>query len=277
MKPDDKKTEVAKQKKGEVGDVIDYGSMAGEGYENQTSRDMSIPYIGLTQQLNPELNKKKEDKFISGLEVGDFFNSVTREIIGKADDGFFFVPCFTENIFVEWKPRDLGGGLIGRHSIDSAEVDEARRAAKGSLDLKNGENDLLDTFYLYGLIVDGPEAEDVLGFGVISCTKSKIKPYRKLMTILNSFSLAGGGKPPMFAHCLKVTSREEENAQSQPYQNIVFAPAVNDSVNDSLIKPGNPTLNAAQELKKAVQGGVTKIEGEQDAAGDGTGETSEHF
>lgn len=83
------KQEMEKVKPGDVGKlttVPDYlkreqGQVAA-GTEYMEQQDLTMPRLGLCQALTPQ-RQKADPKFIQGLEEGQFFNSVTREIYGE--------------------------------------------------------------------------------------------------------------------------------------------------------------------------------------------------
>ena len=124
----------------------EYGEDEGKGYEHQSAADTRIPIIAQMQDLSPPVKSRKAN-------VGDFFNSVTEQI-WPGNEGFLFVPATTRHVFVEWVPRDKGGGYRGQHQPDSDVVMAAIAAAKKDPDAKFGEystpdgNELQETFYV---------------------------------------------------------------------------------------------------------------------------------
>lgn len=52
------------------------------GLENMERSDMTLPRLGLCQSLSPQ-RIKSDPKYISGLEEGQYFNTITREIYGE--------------------------------------------------------------------------------------------------------------------------------------------------------------------------------------------------
>ena len=103
---------VAKKKKTDVStDVMDdiFG-MAGEGASFDSS-EMQIPFVRVLQALSPQLNKKKAE-YIEGAEQGDLFNNVTMQS-WDGEDGVNIIPCFQTTKYLEFTPRDMGGGFRG--------------------------------------------------------------------------------------------------------------------------------------------------------------------
>lgn len=205
------------------------------------------------------------------------FNTVTEELFdGK--EGITLVPCVTEHVFVEWKPRSDGGGFVKVHTTDSETVKQAKEAAKEFGDYKVGENDLVETFYMYCMVLrEGQHDQTPTEFVIVAFTGTKIKAYKRIMGRLRMFK----GNPPLFAHRILVRTVAEEN-QHGKYRNFQIEPAVEGDVGKSLTPPqleGNPhpVLMAGQEFGKQVREGLARAsyESVKRDAGQGSGESTE--
>ena len=234
---------------------MDFGEHAGVGFENVDSSHLSVPFLGVLQDLSPEVNKKR-DEYVEGAEPGMMINTVTKEIMKSP---VCIVPCATEHMFVEWTPRNKGGGLVASHEPGSAYVQEVRSLEGqkfGKLVTADG-NDLIETFYIYALLLSDSSSTTSTSPIVISCSSTKIKEYKRLMTKLRTIK----GRPPMYAFRIAVTTKDETNKSNQPYSNISFAPAVNNSLAESANLPGTEfegLLSEGQALTKAFRTGTAK-------------------
>jgi hypothetical protein len=243
--------------------VLDYGDAAGLGFDRQTADDVAIPFLNIIQPLSPELQGDASEK-IPGAQAGMMFNSVTKELF-SGETGVVFQLCDTKQEFVEWKPRDKGGGFVGVHGVDSEVVVAARAASTkfGKYTSKEG-NDLVQTFNTVGLLHRTASLEEQIASGtpeamVIAFTSTKIKSYRAIMTRLSNFM---HGKVPLFAHRVKITTVREQRDKGISY-NFRIEPLVGGDVAKSLIPPKhgdgpNPLLVTAQKLLKAYRGGALK-------------------
>jgi hypothetical protein len=249
---------------GEVA-IFDYGADAGSGYENQSAKDISIPFLNVLQSNSPICGE--ED---SVARPGMLMNSVTQELF-SGKDGIPFVPVTTRHSFVEWVPRDAGGGIVGEHAIDSQVVADARArngGALGKLKTSNG-NDLIETFTIIGLQLT--EDGDIAGPMIVANTSTKIKPYKGLMTRLRTYlhPAPGGRKvqPPLFAHKVRIATFKDKNTKGE-FFNFVFNP-LNGDVAKSLNAPDSPVMAAARELKTAFETGAVRAATETQSNGDG--------
>lgn len=187
-------------------------SHAGLGAQDATTEDMAIPFIKCAQSLSDEVDKR-HSSYIEGLEVGDFFNTATTAFY-KSEAGFYFIPVMFRRTYLEWTPRDAGGGFNGEH--DASILQKTEPDGKGGQFLENG-NEIVVTAMWYGMVVDKESGE--CSSAVISLAKTQYKKSRQLMTKLKSVQVASSsGKkfnPPIFYNVLHITSVPESNDQGK--------------------------------------------------------------
>lgn len=263
--------ELTKNEKAELAVTPDYGDYDGEtGFENQTRDDRSTPYLTLLQTNSPQCDEDEEGN-VEGAAPGMFLNSATEELYDGRGEGVLVVPAYTEHIYIEYRPRDAGGGFVGTHEVSSEVVRKARSTAEAFNRLKVGENDLTEAFYLYCVLCDG---EEPVGGIVVPFTSTKIKAYKKWNTRVSTLLLpkpnGRRGTPPIYAHLVRVTSLKQENQHGKFFV-FELAPA-NGKLTDSLLPPDDPRFQAGYQLMKTVAAGEAKAA--QPTANNGT-ETNE--
>jgi len=202
-------------KKGQGGtDVAAYAGYEedrGAGFENQTAEDIAVPFIEILQAQSPEV--MVED----GPKAGTFINRTTGEIF-SGKEGISFVPCTTDHVVVEWVPRDKGGGIVSVYSLDDPLVVKVRNEQPlGKYTHPTNGNDLIETFYVYGLFVD---TDGQAYPAVIACSSTRIKPYKDWMFRARSIviKLPDGRKLtklPLFSHRYRLTTTPAENAKGK--------------------------------------------------------------
>jgi hypothetical protein len=172
------------------------------GFEDMDSSHFVIPYLGILQPLSPQVLEAKE-QYIQGAKPGMLFNSVTNAIYdGKK--GLRFIPAHVQHQQVEWVPRDQGGQLIARHEVDEPEVLDIRKKFPiGKAPFGDG-NELIETFYVYGLVVfDDGRFERV----ALSFKSTDINEYKKWMTKARSVQKVIEGRivtPPLYSHYFRL-------------------------------------------------------------------------
>lgn len=237
--------------------AYDYGEDLDRGFEGQTSADYSVPFVSVLQQMSPQVSDPR-DGGIEGAKPGMLINTVTGEL-WDGREGLEFVPAMTQHVFVEWVPREKGGGMVGRHEVDSDVVRAARANSSefGKLRTREG-NDLIETFYVYGVLCSGEQpAENV----ILAFTSTKIKIYKNFNTRVGFFMVQtpnGKRRPPLFSHLVKITTSKEKNNKGEFY-NFVLNPARGD-VATSLLAPNDPRYLAARQCKDMVDSGLAKAD-----------------
>lgn len=105
-------SEVAKKKGTELSTdlMADMFAVAGQGAAFDVD-ELIVPNIKIAQQMSPEL-KKSDAKFIAGLSASDMFNSLTSEKY-DGEKGISFIACHTDTTYVEFGPKEGGGGFVG--------------------------------------------------------------------------------------------------------------------------------------------------------------------
>ena len=275
-------TALATQGTQEIGEALDFGEDAGQGFENQGAADNLIPMWIVLQDLSPMVKERKAN-------AGDLYNTVTEDTIpGKT--GVVMVPFLTEHAFVQWVSRKKGGGFKAKHAPTDTIVLEAikRHAARPDAEFgkytvsdEKDADELQETFYIYGAFWTREGRS--LGYGLIPCKSMMIKPYKKLSTRLRSFlvprkdatgKVVGQVNPPLYANQVLVTSVQEKNTKGEFY-NIAFGALEGDMVK-SLVARGSERYEVAKNGYQMVKAGLAKMDyAGAEKAGDAGGGDSE--
>ena len=129
-------TNIAKKQTGALAANI-FEADANVGSQNIEQEDLALPFIKVLGQLSPEVNKRDAGKYVQGAEPGMILNSVTKELFDGAK-GIEVLPCSYERKYLQWKPRELGGGLVSIHAVDDPIVKTTKRDQMNRDVLPNG-------------------------------------------------------------------------------------------------------------------------------------------
>lgn len=125
------------------------------GAEAMRPRDVAIARVMLAQPLSQAIDKQNETAYISGLEPGMFYNSLTRENYGSK---IFIVPLMSLLKRLRMRSIEEGGGILCRSENGTiGEGEPGGDCRKCSL-----------SKWLNG---DRPECDEVLTYHVL-CSKS---------------------------------------------------------------------------------------------------------
>jgi hypothetical protein len=205
-------TAVAKKKSAELStDVLDdIFEYAGEGTAYDSS-EMQIPFVRILQAMSPQL-KKREAEYIEGAEQGDMFNTVTKQL-WTGEDGITIIPCFQTTKYLEFTPREQGGGFRGEISATDPILKRTER--QGAKEMLPTGNELVKSDQHYCLILD-----DDGGFQpvVVDMKSSQLKVSRRWKTqiAMQKLKHPKTGQlitPPLFATQWRFTTVEEANDQ----------------------------------------------------------------
>jgi hypothetical protein len=241
---------------------FDYGEEAGGGFEDVTSKDLAIPFLNILQSNSPQV----VDEDPEGCKPGMIYNTVTRELF-DSDKGAIFLPCHTEAQFVEWVPRDDGGGYVGSFDAGSPEVKKALEENDGKdRKLYIGKNHLIETNYVYGLVLE-EDGITPAGFAVLSFTSTKMKPYRAWTTSM--FTIRG--RPPLWANRARIQTVKQKNDHGT-FFNYKIVP-YGKTWADGLINPveNGELIAEAKSFREMVLNGIAKADHHNERSGEGSG------
>ena len=147
---------------------------AGEGTTFDSS-EMQIPFIRIIQALSPQVNKK-DPAFIDGADQGDAFNTVTSEF-WTGEEGLLVIPCYQETKFIEFVPRESGGGFMGELEPNNPDIQNTER--KGAKEILPNGNELVKSDQHYCLVVgDGGMVQPA----IVDMKSSQLKVSRRWKT-----------------------------------------------------------------------------------------------
>jgi hypothetical protein len=175
------------------------------GFEDINNETMSIPFVRLLQKLSPQLDKQKAE-FLVGGEEGQFFNTITKEIIGNE---FSCIVLKFERVYIEWKPNR--GGFCGYHSPENA---EQIAASKVFGDWKTKDGNSLDETYVYLVLIAGKEKEGPM---VLSFSSSAIKVAREWNRLMTTHIMENGQKAKPYYLIWHVKAEYQSNDKGTWY------------------------------------------------------------
>ena len=190
------KTEIAEKKTTALTTASAFEEDAGGGLENLTADDLTIPRLKILQALSPEVNKR-DGKYIDGAAAGDIINTVTSELYTE-ETGCVVIPVTYKRMFLEWQPRENGGGLIQQHT-DPQILSKTTKDKTGSDVLENG-NYIQTSATHYVLTVSGDSYQQVM----IPMAGTQLKKSRTWNSVMASLKVKSSeGRvftPPSFSH-----------------------------------------------------------------------------
>lgn len=244
------------------------GKSRGRGLSKSQSDNM-IPLIYILQAQSPQV-LKKNPAYVNGAEAGDIWLRNAADPIIKGDDGMVFQPCAYYKEWVEWVPRDDGGGFVGRFSVTKPEheneppvndVEEYTDDESGVTrwKRKNG-NELVFTRYHIGYVIRGNQS---LPF-VVPLTSTGHTFSKQWMFLMNSQQLPDGSIPDSFACCYRLKVVPKSNKKGDWF---AYDVQLEGWVDDEQYAKG-------ELLAKAFESGERRIEDPEEGMNAGGGRAS---
>jgi len=249
---------VAKKKETAVStDVMDdILEFAGEGAAFDSS-EMQIPFVRILQAMSPQL-KKREAEYIEGSEQGDMFNTVTKQH-WTGEDGITVIPCYQTTKYLEFTPRDQGGGFRGEIAATDPVLQRTER--QGAKEMLPNGNELVKSDQHYCLVV---EADGTYQPVVIDMKSSQLRVSRRWKTqiAMQKIKHPKTGAmitPPLFATQWKFTTIEESNDQGSWFNYQIEKVGLLESRDLMLEAKSFRDSVAAGEVKAAPEEGSSTV------------------
>lgn len=200
----DNKNEIAEAKSTAVSTFDDSLLSGGTGLEETTTDDFAIPFIRVLQPMSPQL-QKQHGSYVAGASAGDLYNTVTGEAY-DGEKGISIVPCAYNKKYIEWIPREKGGGLVNANH-DISILSKCTRDPESRRYYTPEGNEIVETAQFFVLIVpeDGAPQQAVLAF-----TSTQLGVSRKWLTMLRMARVQNSKgesvEAPMFAYTYRLTT-----------------------------------------------------------------------
>jgi hypothetical protein len=244
---------------------------AGKGVST-AQEDNLVPLIYVLQTNSPQVNKRDE-RYVEGAEPGDIWlRNATHPVI-KGEEGFLFQPCHFTKDWVEWVPRDNGGGFVGRHDAAPADVKEVKDPAnpnrvKYKYFRPNG-NEVKETRNHMGYAVT---ADGALAYA-IPLTSSGHTVSREWMGLMNRQRIPGSGeKPASWAVYYKLRTKQRHNKDGDWF--VLVAENAGGG-GEPMWVPSLADYERGKALHEAFASGAKKAEAPAENEGEGTNESTD--
>lgn len=179
-----------------------WADYAGQGLPKNES-PQGIPFVRIVQAMSPSVE--------NGAKPGSIEYSLDSSFYA-GNTGVLFVPAVTRHVFVEWRPRAKGGGFIAHHDPNSDAVKEAMAASTKFGKYNLNEHELVETFYVYGVLL----RDEVASEAAIAFSSTKVKPYKTWMARAKSTTIKVSARrtiiAPLFSHTYRLTTAKESNS-----------------------------------------------------------------
>jgi hypothetical protein len=247
----EEKTQIAESQNTAIATFDDTLLSDGTGLEETTTEDFAIPFIRVLQPMSPQLIKSN-GSYVEGASAGDLYNTVTGETY-DGEKGISIVPCAYNKKFIEWIPREKGGGLVNA-GHDMSILSKCKRDEESRRYYTPEGNEIVETAQFFVLITDPTPQQAVLTF-----TSTQLGVARKWLTMLRMARVQNSKgesvEAPMFAFTYNLASTTQSNDKGTWHGYSVNQTGATDLT----------TAKIAKEFMSAARSGDVKVKEELQA------------
>ena len=201
------KNEISEKKNTDIAVPSEFYDDAGSGLENIGAEDVTIPRLKILQAMSPEVNKH-DGKYVDGASTGDIIKTVTSTVYNESNP-LIVLPVAYKRLFLEWTPRESGGGLVAQHD-DPAVLEKTTKNEQYQDVLENG-NYIQTSATHFVLVINADGSYDT---AMISMAGTQLKRSRTWNSMMASVKMKSGDKvftPPTFSHKYGLNCVQESN------------------------------------------------------------------
>ena len=201
------KNEISEKKNTDIAVPSEFYDDAGSGLENIGAEDVTIPRLKILQAMSPAVNKH-DGKYVDGASTGDIINTVTSTLYNESNP-LIVLPVAYKRLFLEWTPRESGGGLVAQHD-DPAVLEKTTKNEQYQDVLENG-NYIQTSATHFVLVINADGSYDT---AMISMAGTQLKRSRTWNSMMASVKMKSGDKvftPPTFSHKYGLNCVQESN------------------------------------------------------------------
>lgn len=167
------------------------------GMEGISLRDINVSMLRIIENNSPQ-RKRSKPQYMPEAEEGDIFD-IALKILHK---DFYFLPLKHVKRWVEWVPRNKGGGFVANHKSPMQTDSEFL--------LPNG-NELTETSYFLGWMLHGDGTKT---FVIIPMEKTRLRDARNFNTLITSEKDARGNRIPLGFRIFKVSTGPRKRGEN---------------------------------------------------------------
>lgn len=225
----------------------------------RSKEDYAIPFLRALQSNSPQVNQR-DDAYVKGAKPGMLFNTLD-EVIYDGDKGVNVIPIEYKRSFIEWRPREEGGGFVQEHSVREGEQLEKTGTREGAKTILPNGNELHDTrsWFCYQIDLDTGKYDPVM----ISMSSTNIRASKNWLTTVERChkDLPDGTRVPakFWEVVYHVTTEYKENDKGNWY-GLKVKPVEEGWIQDPAL------LTSAESFSKSLINNEVKVEYQKDDA-----------
>lgn len=239
-------------------------AIAAYGYNQVSTNDeldrdsYAIPRIAVLEKMSPEVDEDNAE-YIEGAKPGMLCNKVMGELY-PGDVGIKVLPVKRRRVYLEWTPRNEGGGFVAEHNVADGEsiMKQCTRNDKNVDITPNGTelHNVLEFYVMYS--TDDGETWDR---AIISMSRTRMAEGKKWNARIDSFTRSGQQITPLAQVYSLTTGRREKDGNVS----YVFKVGKGEFLPEVVTDDANVFAQAKLFLEQ-IDSGAAKVDREAEAS-----------
>ncbi len=184
---------------------------AGRGV-SQRPEDNLIPMVGVLQPMSPQVVDPRSK--IPGAAAGDFLLKNAPVELIKGEAGMLLQPVELDIKWVEWNPREKGGGWVAQHATrpsEAKEVPDPQRANRSKWVMPSG-SELIETAYrVCHVILEDEKNQGKMVPLAFPFASTGHTARRRWETLMNTFTTPSGQVAAAYAVIYRAKTVQKSN------------------------------------------------------------------
>jgi hypothetical protein len=192
-------------------------ALAAYGYDASASHDeldgdsYAIPRIAIIEALSPELDESTPE-YLPEAKRGQLCNRVMGEMYS---DGLMIIPVKRRRVYLEWTPRNEGGGFVAEHNTTEGDdlLAQCTRSEK-NVDITPNGTELHNVLEFY--VLASADKGETFAPAIISMSRTRMAEGKKWNLRIDNFMKDGKKIAPM-AQVYELSTAKRDNPEGVSY------------------------------------------------------------
>jgi len=247
----------------------------GAGLKNISADERKVPFLRILQSNSPECEEGNA-KYMPNAKAGLFMNTASKQLYSS----LIMIACARDHKFIEYTPREIGGGFVGLHQPGDKLIKDLRAKFGKFGRLPNGVTkrdkdgkpldgtEIVESFELYSILIDPATGSKFRA--IVPFQSTQISKYTTFIDRADGFEYLVAGsevpvKPALYSHKWLLTTGNERNKKGAFKGYVIGLLAKKEDGSDdvsvkSFIKKSDPLFAMAKEFAKFVEEGKAEVD-----------------
>lgn len=233
-----------------------YSYTATETHDELDMDSYAIPRIAVLEKMSPQVDPDAGE-YIEGAKAGMLCNSV----MGELYTSILAIPVKRRRVYLEWTPRNLGGGFVAEHNgAEGGELMKRTTRNEKNVDITPNGTELHNVLEFYVLF--SADEGKTWGRAIMSMSRTRMAEGKKWNSRIDQFVRGGQRVTPLAqVYDISTARREKDGNVSYLFKvgNGKFLPEA--------VTNDDDVFAQAKAFLEAIDSGKARVDREAEASG----------